>query len=212
VELRTGVQLERLVSTGGSTQVLTTDGKVYDADAVVVGIGVNPADELARGTRIRRSNGIVVDEYCQTAVEGVYAAGDVTDHPNPILGQRLRLEHWQHAQQQAVAAARSMLGQREPYVAVPWFWSDQYDVNLQLAGYPPAGTTVVHRGDPESLESVSFFLRTGVVVGAIGLNRGRDIRTAVSLIRSRAAPDPAALADVGVDLRTIRAARQERAS
>src|SRR5205823_3785826 len=144
-------------------RVVLTDGDVVDADLVVVGVGIDPATELAEEAGIAVHNGITVDELCRTSVDGVYAAGDVANHPNPILGQRVRLEHWQNAQNQAVAAAHAMLGRGKSFTEVPWFWSDQYDLTLQMAGHPSVTDLPVVRGDRGALETAVFYLRDGLL-------------------------------------------------
>lgn len=204
VRLLTGVGVERIVGDVTVRQVILTDGSVIDADVVVVGVGVDPATELAEGSGIHVDNGIVVNEFCETSVTGVYSAGDVASHPNPILGERLRLEHYQNAQNQAVAAARSMVGQRTPFAEVPWFWSDQYDVNLQVAGHPKVTDEVVIRGDVDALSCCAFYLRGGALKGAIALNAGKDVRAAMKLIEHRTPVDAASLRDPSTDLRKLR--------
>ena len=200
VDLRSGVGVDRIEGDSRARAVVTTNGDVIAADTVVVGIGIEPAIELAESAGAATANGIVVDEFCRTSIDGVFAAGDVASHPNPVLGERLRLEHWQNAQNHAVAAAASMVGRREPFAEVPWFWSDQYDLNLQMAGHPRGTDQVIWRGNPEALAATAFYLRKGVIVGAVGINRGRDIRAAIRLIADRATPDPLALADQNTSL------------
>src|SRR5205823_1958978 len=137
VDLRTATGVRTIEGDAGVVRrVITTAGSVIESDLVVVGVGVDPAAELASDAGIDVADGIVVDELCRTSIDNVFAAGDVASHPNPLLCRRLRLEHWQNAQNQGVAAARSMIGRGEPYAEVPWFWSDQYDLNLQMAGHP----------------------------------------------------------------------------
>jgi 3-phenylpropionate/trans-cinnamate dioxygenase ferredoxin reductase component len=204
VDLRAGVGVDRIEGDTRARAVVSTDGRVIEADVVVVGVGIDPATELAELAGIETGNGILVDELCRTSLEGVYAAGDVASHPNPILGERLRLEHWQNAQNQAMAAARSMLGGTEAFAEIPWFWSDQYDLNLQIAGHPRATDSVVWRGDRDGFDFSAFYLRDGVLVGVVAVNRGREVRAAVRLIESRAVVAPEELADQSVDLRKIR--------
>lgn len=201
VQMRTGVAIERFEGDTRVRRVVTTDGRVIEADVVVVGIGVEPSTELAESARINVRNGIVVDDRCQTSTPGVYAAGDVANHPNAILGERIRVEHWQNAQNQGIAAARSMLGSVDGYGEVPWFWSHQYDINLQVAGHPSVHDEVLWRGTLESLDFTAFYLRRGVLVGAVGANRPRDVRAAMRLIAVNCRPDPAMLTDPSVDLR-----------
>ncbi|NMH97354.1 NAD(P)/FAD-dependent oxidoreductase [Pseudonocardia acidicola] len=203
IDLRLGTGVQRILGDGRVRQVVTTDGSIVETDVVVVGIGIDPAVELAGMAGARVGDGILVDEFCATSLDGVYAAGDVANHPNPIVGERVRLEHWQNAQNQAVAAAGSMLGRRQPFAEVPWFWSDQYDLNLQMAGHPLPGDDIVWRGDVDGLNFSAFFLRDGILRAALAVNRPRDVRGAMRLIEWRAEVEPDALRDVGVDLRKV---------
>lgn len=196
---RTGV--DRFEGDRRVRRVVTTDGQEIEADVVVVGVGVRPADELAARSGLDVDDGVLVDAFCASSHPDVYAAGDVANHPNPVLGECVRLEHWQNAQNQGIAAARSMLGKAEPYTQVPWFWSDQYDLTVQMAGHPRPTDMAVWRGDPDGLRFTVCYLRHGVLVAAIGVNRPRDVRAATGLIAGRAAPDPALLADPAVDVR-----------
>lgn len=205
VEMRLCTGVQRIVGDKRVRHVVTTDGDVIESDVVVVGIGIDPAVELAQLAGARVGNGILVDEFCATSLDGVYAAGDVANHFNPIVGERVRLENWQNAQNQAIAAARSMLGRREPYAEVPWFWSDQYDLNLQMAGHPHSSDDLVWRGDVEGLSFSVFFVRSGILRAALAINRPRDVRAAMRLIERQAVVDPEALRDQGTDLRKITA-------
>src|SRR5918993_3027840 len=116
-------------------RVITQRGQSIECDFVVVGLGVEPVTELLVGTGVDIGNGVLVDEYCRTSVEGIYAAGDVANHYHPVFERHIRVEHWQNALKQGPAAARNMLGENEPYDEIPWFWSDQYEHNLQYAGF-----------------------------------------------------------------------------
>ncbi|MGW4124514.1 NAD(P)/FAD-dependent oxidoreductase [Nocardia sp. NPDC004711] len=203
VHIRTDAEVARIEGDHRVRRVRTVDGFVAEADLVVVGIGVVPALDAARDCGIEIDNGILVDEFCETSVPGIYAAGDVAQHPNWLTGQHIRLEHWQHAQNQGIAAARAMAGRREPYREVPWFWSDQGDTNIQVAGDPRSADEQVWRGDPESLDFTVFHLRRGVLVGVVGVNRRRDVRMAMPLIERQVRPVSALLADPSVDLRSV---------
>ncbi|MGA4792294.1 NAD(P)/FAD-dependent oxidoreductase [Nocardia sp. AB354] len=201
--IRTGAEVERIEGDHRVRRVCTTDGFTAEADVVVIGIGVAPATGLADDCGIAIGNGVIVDEYCRSSVPGIYAAGDIAEHPDHLLRESIRLEHWQNAQNQAIAAARSMAGNARPYREVPWFWSDQGDTNIQVAGHPRSGDRTVWRGDPESLEFSAFHLRDGQLVGAVSVNRRRDVRLAMHLISQRTRPEPALLADPSVDLRSV---------
>lgn len=204
VRVHTSVGVEAIEGDHHVRRVVTTDGRRIEADLVVVGIGAEPQVRLAQDAGLATGNGILVNEFCETSNPRIYAAGDVAHHPNSILGEHLRLEHWQNAQNQAIAAARSMLGRREPYRQVPWFWSDQGELTVQVAGHPRAGDTHVWRGDLDALEFTAFHLRNDLIVGATCVNRRRDARAAIDLIARGARPDPQLLADPAVDLRSIK--------
>ena len=200
VNLRTGVGLERIEGDGECRRVVATDGQVHDAACVVIGVGIVPDVDLAGGDGIQIGNGIVVDERCETSVPGVFAAGDVAFHPNPILGRSIRVEQWQNAQHQGAAAARNMLGQDAPFAEVPWFWSDQYDLNMQMAGLPSGGDAVVFRGDVEGRSFSVFYLRDGALEGVVGVNRVHDVRAGRRMIQQHTAVSPEELADESVSL------------
>jgi 3-phenylpropionate/trans-cinnamate dioxygenase ferredoxin reductase component len=183
--------------------VVTSSGRRLDCDFVVVGMGVEPVTDILTNTDVQMENGIVVDEYCQTNVEGIYAAGDVANHYHPHFGRLVRVEHWQNAIHQGRAAARSMLGKREPYSDVHWFWSDQYDCNVQYAGFHTGWDELVVRGNLEERNAVVFYMQERRIAASVAFNRGRDLQRAMSLIRARVEVEPAILRDEGVDMRTL---------
>jgi 3-phenylpropionate/trans-cinnamate dioxygenase ferredoxin reductase subunit len=170
---------------------------------VVVGIGVVPNVDLAQGAGLDIENGLIVDEYGRTGDSRIYGAGDVTSHFNPLLGRRVRLESWQNAQNQAIAVARNILGAAKPYAEVPWFWSDQFDLNLQIAGIAQAGDEVVQRGVPGRGPVVFFHLRDGKLAAAIGINSARDVRFGKEIIAVGGAASAAELADPAISLASI---------
>ena len=184
-------------------RVVTKNGRRIECDLAVVGVGVEPVVDFATGSGLEISNGILVDEYCATNVPGIYAAGDVANHYHPVFQKRMRVEHWQNAMHQGAAAARSMLGKGQPYDAVHWFWSDQYDVNLQYAGFHQESERLVIRGDLDARNFIAFYLNQGRVDAVVALNRGKDLRRAMPLIKARIAVDPRQLGDESVDLRGI---------
>ena len=203
VDIRTSTPVTGFEGDGHVRRVLCGDSEPVDADVVIVGIGILPNDDLASAAGLPTDNGIVVDEHGRTEDPDIYAAGDVTNHPNTILGRRIRLESWQNAQNQAITAAKAMCGIEETYAQVPWFWSDQYDVNLQIVGMPEAWSEVVIRGDTGALTFTAFYLQDGCVVGANAINSPRDIPIARQMIQRGAKVDPAALADPETSLRKL---------
>jgi len=182
VDLHTGVQIASLERIDLGLLATDAEGRKWLADAVVVAVGMTPCTELAEAAGLEVDNGIVVDEYFRTSAPEVFAAGDVANQPNLLLGGRHRVEHWTSAQEQGTAVARSMLGEREPYGKVPWCWSDQYGVNLQVTGWPSASDDVTVRGSLDDLDFTAIFHRAGRLVGAVGVNRPKEVRTLRKLI------------------------------
>ena len=148
-------------------------------------------------------NGILVDELCRTNVQGIYACGDVANHFHRVFGRRIRVEHWQNARRQGRAAALSMLGKEEPYDDVHWFWSDQFDVNLQYAGHHTERDDLVVRGSIPDRDFSAFYMKDGLMQAAVAMNRGSDVRRAMRVIKSRKPVDPALLRDPAIDIRTL---------
>jgi 3-phenylpropionate/trans-cinnamate dioxygenase ferredoxin reductase subunit len=193
----------RFEGQGRVERVITKGGRRVECDFAVVGVGVEPVVDFLAESGIGIDNGILVDESCRTTVDGIYAAGDVANHQHPVFERRMRVEHWQNAMQQGAAAARSMLGAGQPYDAIHWFWSDQYDVNLQYAGFHREWDRLVIRGSLGQRNFAAFYLNQGRIDAVVALNRGRDVRRAMPLIRSRAFVDPGRLKDEDVDLRRL---------
>ncbi|MGH2654479.1 MAG: NAD(P)/FAD-dependent oxidoreductase [Actinomycetota bacterium] len=201
VDLRTEDGVVAIEETENGIVVRTERGDSIETDAVLVGIGIEPNVELAQAAGLDVNNGVVVDERCETSAPGVFACGDMANHAHPTFGRGIRVEHFDNALKMGTHVAGAMLGEPEPFTDPHWFWSDQYDVNLQYAGFAYDWDDVVIRGSMEELDGVAFYLLEGVLLGALGLNRGRDVRRAMKLIGSR--PDPAGLRDEDTDLRTL---------
>jgi 3-phenylpropionate/trans-cinnamate dioxygenase ferredoxin reductase subunit len=185
--------------------VVTKGGRRLECDFAVVGIGIEPAIEMLGDSGIHVDNGVVVDEYCQTNVNGIYAAGDVANHYHPVFDRRIRVEHWQNAIKQGAAAARNMLGKRIAYDEIHWFWSDQYDANLQYAGFHTKWEQLVVRGRLESDSYLACYVNDGRIDAAVGLNRAKDVRRVMPLIKARRAVNLEQLRDESVDLRALHA-------
>jgi 3-phenylpropionate/trans-cinnamate dioxygenase ferredoxin reductase component len=188
---------------GRVERLITSAGLRIECDFAVVGVGVEPVADLVSGSGIEVDNGILVDELCRTNVDGVFAAGDVANHFHPVFGRRIRTEHWQNALRQGRAAALNMLDRAQPYDAVHWFWSDQYDHNLQYAGFHTDWDEIVVRGSLGDRRFSAFYLKDGRVQAVVALDRGDDVTSATSLIRSGAPVEPARLRDEDVDLSTM---------
>ena len=203
VRMRLGITVARFEGAGAVERAVLSDGTAVDAAMAVIGIGVVPNVELAAEAGLAADDGILVDEFGRTSDAHVFAAGDATNHPNPVLGRRVRLESWENAQNQAIFAARNMLDRGEAYAEIPWFWSDQYDTNIQLVGLPERWDRTVTRGDPTAGGFVQFYLRDGRIDGAAAIDQGRDIRFARRLMQANKPIDPDRLADPGVKLQTL---------
>ncbi|MFI5235669.1 MAG: FAD-dependent oxidoreductase [Gemmatimonadales bacterium] len=156
------------------TEVVLADGTTLPADLVVIGVGVRPVTALAQGAGLAVEGGIVVDEFLETGVPGVYAAGDVAQWPDARRGERVRIEHWVVAQRQGQTAARNMLGAKERYTAVPFFWSQHYDVTIAMVGDPTACDRVVVQGDPAARDCLVGFHRKGKVAAVATIFRDRE--------------------------------------
>jgi 3-phenylpropionate/trans-cinnamate dioxygenase ferredoxin reductase component len=192
---------------GRVQRVQTRSGRMLECDFTVVGVGIDPADDIARRSGIATDNGLLVDERCRTSAADVYAAGDVANHLHPVFG-RLRVEHYNNGERQGRAAARAMLGDAAPYADLHSFWSDQYEHAIEYVGYARRWDEFVVRGSLEERRFLGFYLQGGRVVAVMGLNRGGDpeldeegeLASARALVRDHLEVPPAALADEGNDL------------
>ena len=183
------------------TGVVTNAGNVA-ADVVLIGVGIVPNQEIAADAGLQCNNGIVVDEYAVTSDPDIFAAGDCTNHP-AFAGGRVRLESVQNAIDQAKHAALGMVGRPSAYHEVPWFWSDQYDLKLQIAGLAKPDDLVVMRGDPASRKFAAFHLREGVVAAVEAVNAAPEYIAGRRLIAARARVTPERLADPSIPARSL---------
>ena len=200
VAIETGAQVAALEGVSAVERVVCRDGRVFAADLVVIGVGAVPNDELARDAGLAVDNGIVVDELGRTSDPAIFAAGDVTNHPSPLFDRRLRLELVHNAMAQAKAVAQTIGGAPAPYAEVPWFWSDQYDLKLQIAGVGDPDDQLVLRGAPASRTFSALHLRAGRLVAIDCINRGADFLAAKKLIAERRLIDPARAAEPEIRL------------
>ena len=200
VDLRLGTGVAEVVGTDRAEGVRTTDGETISGDLIVIGVGAAPRDELARQAGLAVDNGILVDEFLTTSDPRIYAAGDVANAWHPLLGARLRVEHWDNAIKQGLAAAATMLGTPVAFTELPFFYSDQYEFGMEYRGHAATWDQVVFRGDPASREFLAFWLHQGRVLAAMNANIWDQGDALDALLRSGATPRPERLADPSVDL------------
>ncbi len=171
------------------------------ADLVIVGIGILPNTEMAEAAGLKTNNGLVVDEHCRTSNEHIFAAGDCTNHPNPILNRRLRLESVPNAMEQGRVAASNMLGGSKSYASMPWFWSDQYEHKLQMVGFSKDSDQSIVRGDMASKSFTVFYLKDGSIIAADSVNNPKEFMASKQLVGKKASIE--ALADTSIELKTL---------
>jgi 3-phenylpropionate/trans-cinnamate dioxygenase ferredoxin reductase subunit len=204
VDLRTGVQVAEVTGDGArATGVRLSDGSVVEGDAVLVGVGIAPNVELAADAGLAVDDGIVVDAFLRTSDPDVFAAGDVASAEHPLLGRRIRVEHWANALNQPQAAARAMLGQDVAYDRVPYFYSDQYDLGMEYSGWVGREDVdrVAVRGDRDGREFVAFWQDAeGRVLAGMNVNVWDVTDPIQALVRSRQPVDPGRLSDPAVPL------------
>jgi len=203
VDLRCGVQVSEITGAGGRADgVRLTDGSHVAADVVIVGVGITPNTQLAEVAGLETGNGVVVDAGLRSSDPDIFAAGDVAYAYHPLLGRHIRVEHWYNALHQPQTAARAMLGQDVAYDHVPYFYTDQYDLGMEYAGYVEPGgyDQVVFRGDVDKREFMAFWLAGGRVLAGMNVNVW-DVNDAIqALVRGGHPVDPVRLADPGVAL------------
>ncbi|PUE62126.1 hypothetical protein B9Z36_02120 [Limnohabitans sp. Rim8] len=178
-------------------------GETLVVDLVIAGIGMIANDELASAAGLACTEGVVVDASCRTSDPDIFAAGDVAVSPNSWMGRRCRLESWQNAQEQGIAAARAVMGHAVLHDPIPWFWSEQFGVNLQIQGVVCDADQLVTREMAKAsgdIRAIHFYLRAGHLRGVVGMNAAKEVRASKKLIATHASPDLAALADALVPL------------
>jgi len=205
VDLRSGEQVTAFEGTERIEAVVTASGQRIPCDFAVAGVGIVP--EVLNGLAVAQENGILADELCRTSAPDVYAAGDVANILHPLFG-RIRVEHYNNAEKQGAAAARSMLGSTAPYDYLYTFWSDQYEHKIEYVGHVTKWDEFVIRGRLTEAKLIGFYLVGGVVRAAVGLDRGGDpeldldgeMAACARLVAGRARPAPGVLADDRTDL------------
>jgi len=203
VKLLLSTGLSAFRGNGKVQSVVTSDGQTLAADFVVVGVGILPNAELAESAGLEVNDGIVVNDQCQTSDPDIYAIGDCTSHPNAIYDRQLRLESVHNALEQAKTAASNICGVETHYSQVPWFWSDQYDLKLQIAGLSQGYDEAILRGDPDSARFSCLYLQDGVLIAVDAINAPKDFVQSKALIASHARIDPQQLADIDIALKDL---------
>ncbi|PHS23186.1 MAG: hypothetical protein COA85_10155 [Robiginitomaculum sp.] len=203
IKIMTGALAESFEGTDRLSGVRLADGTVLAADIAVVGIGLIPNDALAKEAGLVCDNGIVVDAQCRTSGPDIYALGDVTRHPSAIYGRALRLESVHNALEQAKTAAGTIMGREKTYNQVPWFWSDQYDLKLQIAGLSAGYNDTVMRGDPSVNAFAVFYFRDGALIACDAVNAPAEYMAARMMIARGSSPDRQALVDMAVPMKEI---------
>ncbi len=177
--------LKSITGKGNVEKVFCTNNLELDADIVVIGAGVIPNDELALTAGLTCENGIVVNEFGQTEDKNIYACGDCTNHPNKILGRKLRLESVHNAMEQSKAVASSIMGLKEPYNQVPWFWSDQYDHKLQIVGLSGDHDEVIMRGSKSEQSFLLFYLKDKEIIAVNAINSSKEFLISKKLVANK---------------------------
>ena len=204
VDIRTHVTLSHTVGTTHVEGVTCADGTVFPADIVVIGVGVLPNVELAQAAGLDVDNGIVVDDYCRTNDPHIVSAGDCANHYNHRYNRRIRLESVPNASEQAKSAAATMCGLEKIYHSLPWFWSDQYDLKLQIAGLSQGYDRMVIRGDHERKRSfAAFYFYQGQLIAADCVNCPQEFMLSKKIIADKISVDPICLADQSISVKDI---------
>lgn len=203
VTIYTGQGVSEIQGPDRVSGVVTTRGQRLPADVVVVGIGVDPWIDGIREAPVKVDNGIWVDEYCRTSIPDIFACGDVAQWPSAIAGRRIRVEHWDHAWNHGVAAAKNMMGQRQPFDEVPYFWSDLFDSRVQYVGHAGDWDEEIDRGGVKDHNGLVFYLGQGRLQAVMGFNRPRDMVMARRLLAQSGPVDREQLADDNVPLKNL---------
>jgi 3-phenylpropionate/trans-cinnamate dioxygenase ferredoxin reductase subunit len=207
VEMIFGDTVERMEGTGRVERVVTARGRSIECSFAVVGVGTDPDARIMGDQSLAADAGVEVDARLQTAIPGVYAAGDVASHDHPVFG-RIRVEHYDNALKMGEAAAHNVLGRDRVFDDPHWFWSDQYETNIQVSGHAPAWDRMVVRGSPADRRYCAFLLQNGCLRSAVSMDWPHDVRRSFELIRSQIPVEERMLADPEVDLRTLVPARK----
>ncbi len=185
------------------TALRGADNIALPADLIIAGIGILPTVDIAEEAGLKCDNGIIVDEFCRTSDPHILAIGDCTNHPNHLLGRQLRLESVHNAQEQAKTAAATLCGKLKPYSQIPWFWSDQYDLKLQIVGLSGDHDQVIIRGDFADRSFAAFYMKDDLLIAVDAVNSAREFTLSKKLITQGARIEPEILADTSIDFKEL---------
>ncbi len=192
-------QIDKIIKKNGIYEILLNDNSLIETDFLIAGIGSAPSVKLFENTNLKLDNGIVTNEFCETSIKDVYAAGDVSNFYHPLYGSNIRLESYQHAQNHGICAGKNIAGVKTEYTSIPWMWSDQFNLNLQLTGICDDYDEIIERGNDINNGVIYFFLKNKNIRGACGLGIagkvGRDIRITSKLTEKNIIVDKQILAD-----------------
>ncbi len=203
VSIRTDARIDRIETTQAGVQLHLANGEMLRGDLAVIGIGALPNTELAEAAGLTCQDGILVDESCRSSDPDIFAAGDAVRFPSRFHGGMLRLETWDNAEKQAAIAAQAMLGKAAVYDEVPWMWTDQYDLNIQMLGLPEAGGVQATRGEFGQGPYMHFTLVDGRIRQAVLINAGRERRQVAKWMKEGAQLAAEKLADAAIPLRSL---------
>ena len=192
-------QIDKIIKKNGIYEILLNDNSLIETDFLIAGIGSAPSVKLFENTNLKLDNGIVTNEFCETSIKDVYAAGDVSNFYHPLYERTIRLESYQHAQNHGICAGKNIAGVKTEYTSIPWMWSDQFNLNLQLTGICDDYDEIIERGNDINNGLIYFFLKNKNIRGACGLGIagkvGRDIRIISKLTEKNIIVDKKILAD-----------------
>ena len=203
VKFKFNTSVTDIENQGKQKRIICSDGSVLSTDLAIIGVGIKPNVELAQSSGLECDNGIIVDDNGQTSDHHIYAVGDCSNHPNNIFKQRLRLESVQNAVEQAKSIAAGIAGNHKPYQEVPWFWSDQYNIKLQIAGISQHHDRRVIRGSPEEEKFAVFYQKDKRLIAVDAINSPKEFVTGKKLIQMQAEIPPELIRNVDVDLKEI---------
>ncbi|MEQ1887848.1 MAG: FAD-dependent oxidoreductase [Alphaproteobacteria bacterium] len=205
VKIENGVAVQGFAGNGKVERVLCADGREFPADVVIIGVGIVPNVELAQAAGLACDNGIVVDEFGRTQDPDIFAAGDCANHPNRLLDRRLRLESVHNALEQGKTAALAMCGKLVEYAQVPWFWSDQYDLKLQIVGLSGSHDKVIIRGSMTNHAFAAFYLQGNVIIAVDAVNSPQEFMASRQLVANKTPVDLEKLADAKIHMNAVAA-------